>query len=213
MRPHEKTAYIAFMKRRFSQSSHVNCSICRKCGGTCCKRGGCGLMTCDIPEMSVIGIRRMLDTGKYSIMFFCADLGDGIIKPIPIMNAREVDSGRVNNSIIRKQCALQGENGCMLSDTERPTMGLLYIPKGNGECKMLIDAMEVFKDWYPHAQMMEEVVRQETGKSSQELFYSGCVQAAMEIRQKMDLGADLTSTEIDALQVLDITGIIAILGE
>ena len=213
MTPEEKQLYIKFMKRRFSQSSHVNCSVCRKCGGTCCKRSGCGLMTCDVPVMSVSGIRRMLDTGKYSITFFCADFGDGIIIPIPIMNAREIDSQRVNNSIIRKPCALHKENGCMLSDTERPTMGLLYIPKSDGHCKMLVDQMETLQDWYPHAHMMEEVVRQETGKSSQELFYSGCIEAAMEIRQKLDLGKELTESELDALQVLNLTGIIAILGE
>ena len=212
MRPKDKNAYITSKMRDFPQNPYLNHRICEKCGGKCCKNGGCGLMTCDVPEMSVDGIRRMLDTGKYSITFFCAGVEDEIL-PIPIINAREVDAGRVNNSIIRRPCALQGEKGCEFSDEQRPTMGLLYIPNANGHCKVLVDAMEAFIDWYPYKAIMDEVVFKETGKSSEELFYSGCVQAAMEIRQKLDMGIELTEAEMNAITILELTGTIMLLDE
>lgn len=211
MRPNEKKAYIESVKRRFSLNSHVNHDICRGCG-KCCKRGGCGLMTCDVPELSVSGIKRMLDTGKYSIMFFCAYL-DGEIIPVPIMKSREINSGRVNNSIISKPCALHTANGCPFSDDDRPTLGLLYVPKEDRHCKILVDSMQLLEDWYPHREMMEQVVLNETGENSYVLFYRGVIDAAMEIRQKLDMNKELTESEIGALQILEVTGAIAILGD
>lgn len=212
MGPKDKNAYITSKMRDFPRNPYLNHNICEKCGGKCCQRGGCGLMPCDVSEMSVAGIRRMLDTGNYSITFFCAGL-EGEILPIPIINAREVNAGRVNNSIIRKPCALQGQKGCKLSDDERPTMGLLYIPNAKGHCRILVDAMEAFMEWFPYKTIMDEVVFEETGKSSEELFYSGCVQAAMEIRQKLDMGVELTEGEMAAIEPLKLTGTIMILDE
>lgn len=212
MRPNDKKHYIECIKRRFSQSSHINCEICSECGGNCCKRGGCGLMTCDVPELSVRGIRKMLDTGKYSITFFAANM-DGEIIPVPIMNAREIGSERVDYSIIRKPCAQQNEEGCSFSDDERPTLGLLYIPKTNRDCKLLVSEMELLGDWYPHKEIMEEVILEETGKSSKELFYKGCIEAAMEIRSKLDVKKELTESEMCALEVLYATGVILIITE
>lgn len=212
MRPKDKNAYITSKMRDFPRNPYLNHSICEKCGGKCCKAGGCGLMPCDVPEMSVEGIRKMLDTGKYSITFFCAATECGII-PIPIINAREVDSGKVNNSIIRKPCALQGEKGCELSDDERPTMGLLYIPIAKGDCRMLVSANDTLNEWFPYKAIMDEVVFEETGKSSEELFYSGCVQAAMEIRQKLDMGIEFTEAEMNAITILELTGTIMLLDE
>lgn len=212
MGPNAKKAYITSKMRDFPRNPYLNHNICEKCGGKCCQRGGCGLMTCDVPEMSVDGVRKMLDTGKYSITFFCAADGNEFI-PIPIINAREVDAGRVNNSIIRRPCALQGEKGCEFSDDERPTMGLLYIPIAKGDCRMLVDAMDACLEWYPYKAIMDEVVLEETGKSSEELFYSGCVQAAMEIRQKLDMGVELTEGEMAAIGILELTGVIMILDE
>lgn len=212
MRPHDKKAFIEFMKRRFSQNSHINCSVCSACGGACCKRGGCGLMTCDVPDMSVRGIERLLHTGKFSIAFACA-FSDGIPIPIPIMTAREIGCGKINESIIRKPCALQGEKGCLLSEEERPTQGLLFIPKANGDCKNLVGAMEVFADWAPYKEILETVIEKETGKTLNELFYKGCIEAAMQIRQKLDTRTELTDSEADVVELLEATGTILIAFE
>lgn len=209
MVPNDKKAFIDSILRDFPKSSHLNHSICEKCGGKCCQRGGCGLMTCDVSEMSVDGIRRMLDTGKYSITFFFA----GMEEIIPVMSAREVNAERVNNSIIRRPCSLQQQNGCSFSDEERPTMGLLYVPNSQGNCEMLVDSLELAFDWYPCKELMEQVVLLETGKNTTELFYNGCINAAMQIRQKLDQNLELTETEEQALLVLDLTGIIMLLEE
>ena len=163
MRPCDKQAYINLKKREHNVTSHTNCSICSECNGKCCKSGGCGLMTCDIPEISVEGITKLLDSGKYSINFLYSDL----FGVIPSMHAREEDASRINNSPIRKTCSLLGNNGCTLSKKERPTLGLMFIPKPNFDCKLIVDDLDILYDWIPLKDLMEKVIFKETGKSVQ----------------------------------------------
>lgn len=169
-------------------------------------------MTCDVPEMSVRGISKMLDTGKYSIAFFCT-VDDGVVFPVPVMISREISSGKVNNSIIQKPCSLQTEKGCMLSEEERPTLGLLFIPRPGRECASIVDGMELLSDWFPHRGILEAVVKQETGKTSTELFHQGCIEAAMQIRNKLDMRIELEQAEIEALDIIMAIGAITIVFE
>lgn len=207
MRPEEKNAFIEFMKKRHNVISHTNCSICSDCGGRCCKTGGCGLMTCDIPEPTVEGITKLLDSGHYSITFMYSDLF-GII---PTMHTREEGAGRINNSPIRKPCTLLGNSGCVLSQKERPTLGLLLIPEPEFECHLLVDAFDSIHDWIPLKGIMEEIIWKETGKTSKELFYRGCIDAAMELRTKLYAGIELDDGEISGLQLLDYCNVIAVI--
>lgn len=209
MRPEDKQSYIDFMKRTNRINSHTDCSICSKCGGRCCKTGGCGLMTCDLPELTVEGITKMLDSGKYSITFLYSDLF-GII---PTMHTREEGADRINNSPIRKACSLLGNKGCTLSELERPTLGLLLIPDVNYECHLLVDAFDSIHDWLPLKSLMEEVIFKETGKTSSELFYRGCIDAAMELRTKLHAGIELDEGEISGLQLLDCCNVITVILE
>lgn len=207
MRPEDKMSYINFKKREHGVNSHTNCSICSECGGRCCKTGGCGLMTCDIPDISVEGITKLLDSDKYSITFLYSDLF-GII---PTMHTREEKADRINISPIRKACSLLKNNGCTLSREERPTLGLLLIPEPNFDCNLIVDGFDSIHDWLPIKDVMEEVILKETGKTSKELFYRGCIDAAMELRTKLYAGIKLNAGEISALQLLDNCNVITVI--
>jgi hypothetical protein len=163
-------------------------------------------MTCDIPDLSVAGIKSMLDTGKYSISFFYSDpLG-----PIPIMVARDIGAGRIATTMIRQQCSLW-DNGCPLSDDERPTLGLLFMPKENHQCEILVNGIECLIDWFSVRSIMEEVIKEETGQSTIELFYKACISDALLIKNKLKDHIKLSEAETMALEIIDNCGVIAIL--
>lgn len=214
MKPKDKRLYIESVKRKFSLSSHITHETCRGCGN-CCRRGGCGLLTCDVEDLSVEGIKKMLDTGKYSIAFFCAGTEEGFFDAIPMMSVREVGSGRVNTSIISRPCSLHTANGCPFSDDERPTLGQLLIADvtGNAQCHQLVDSMETLMDWYPYKEILEEVVMDETGRSSISNFIMALEDANRQIRPKVEANEELTSAEEAALQILCGTGAWDILND
>ena len=197
----DKKEYIAEKMREFPNENHIDRSICGKCKRCCCKIGACQLMTCDISDMSVEGIRKMLDTNKYSVyLTFGFLFGELVV--LPVICAKEIDAGRVKASFFRKQCALLGENGCSLSDEERPTLGLLLIPNSNDKCRTAVNNEETFLDWYPHKSIMDEVVFLETGKTTEEIFDDAVDEAAEQLFLKITNKEELTDSEILVCDVL-----------
>ena len=98
-----------------------------------------------------------------------------------------------------------------LSREERPTLGLLLIPEPNFDCNLIVDGFDSIHDWLPIKDVMEEVILKETGKTSKELFYRGCIDAAMELRTKLYAGIKLNAGEISALQLLDNCNVITVI--
>lgn len=194
-----KKEYIAEKMRNEGVTANVNCSICSKCKGKCCKISGCGLMPCDVEDMSVDGIRRMLDTGKYSISFL---LKMNPPRPMLSMISREVGRGRINPSLIRTRCSLLDENGCTLSEEERPTQALLLVPGENLDCHELVTISETISEWSKYQDILAEVIFLETGKDMIELFEESCQNDTDYLIDKFQRQEDFTSTEEIALNAL-----------
>lgn len=171
---------------------YVDKNLCRQCKGRCCKVSGCGLLPCDIPIQTPEGIRAMLDTGKF--MISVAFTTDGLITPI--MSSREVGADRIDFNLIHRPCALLGPNGCPFSDDERPMLGLLFIPKENKKCYNPVNGTNVFLEWSTMAPIMEEVIFNETGKSSEELFLKSFDEAASYLADKYNRKEAMTDAEL-----------------
>lgn len=212
MTPRDKKSFIAEMRRRNFNSQYINHSVCDKCKGRCCKDGGCQLMTCDVPEMTVQGIIQLLNTGKYSIVFafYKFEVDEAII--MPTIQARELACGKVNKHVLRRPCSLQGANGCTFSDDDRPTGGILFAPgpSPNNNCKFLIDYETLVMDWLPQKQILDEVVLLETGKTTEELFVEGCEEDLEEILDTVAKGKELSSAESYACEILAAMGYIRV---
>ena len=146
-------------------------SECAKCG-QCCLKNACACVPEDFDDLSVKGIEKILDSGKYMICAFYgnASMPNGIpIEALPVITAREVgcpDNG-IYITMLHSKCAMLGPNGCKLSEDERPSQGLLLIPDGKG-CKCYLDAPTDF--WREHWNALDEVIKKRTGKTCQELF-------------------------------------------
>ena len=207
-----KKAFIDRILARSGTTPHINCNLCSSCGGRCCKDGACGLMPVDIPKLTVQGIIEQLRSGKYSITFFCLEIVEGVVEAIPMMTAREVRAGTVNNSLFHRPCSLLTPNGCALSEEDRPTQALLFIPRPNNMCRSLLNSEDVLSAWLPYQRILEEVVLLETQKSSNQLFKEGCLAAVTHFRKRLaEVNGNIdaltfTDSEIRALQVLEKTG-------
>jgi hypothetical protein len=146
MIPYElKEDFISNQVRFYNEVSYTNHNICAKFGGKCCKFSACELMPCDIIDFSVSGIRKMLETGKYSISFrhlFGTEL-------LPILQIREVGQGKIFNTLMHNKCALlmDEEPYCPFGDAERPSIAQLLIPKADGKCRGLLENDLFISEW------------------------------------------------------------------
>lgn len=196
----KKQKYIAKKLREHEIETNISCSICKKCQGQCCKTSGCGLLPCDVEDMSVEGIKKMLDTGKYSISYI-VQLEPVI--PIASLTSREEGRGRIANSLIRSKCSLLKEDGCTLSEEERPTQALLLIPGENMNCTELITPRENIDEWLVHQQILEQVILDETGKTLDEIFEEGCAEDTKYLANKIENQEELTDLEKIVFKVLE----------
>ena len=163
-------------------------SMCAGCG-ICCKKNACACIPEDFEDLSIEGIEKILDGGKYMITAFYvhADMpGDIPIRAIPLITAREerCPKNGVNITMRHAKCAMLGEDGCMLSEDERPAQGLLLVPIGEGCRCLLTDPMGEWKEYW---KVLDEVVQKRTGKTCQTLFEEELVPLATEIKRKVQI--------------------------
>ncbi|MDO4975576.1 MAG: hypothetical protein Q4E61_04615 [Alphaproteobacteria bacterium] len=181
--------------------SIINKDICASCRGKCCKATGCGLMPCDIVDKTPAGIQRLLDSGRYSISFFL-DFIDMKLEVIPTMMSREINSSRIQFGFIHNQCSLLGPKGCSLSDDERPTQGLLFVPQMEANCELQLNSQTVVTEWRKLSPLMETVLIIETGSNSLNLFQQSLLQTMNHLETKLSEGIILNSSELSALELV-----------
>ena len=162
-------------------------SRCAKCGGACCKVNSCACVPADFEDLSVEGIERALDTGNYMITAVYRNASkEGIpFIPVPFLAAREVGAPEngVNITMVHSMCALLGDDGCILSEDERPSQGLLLIPKEEDQCVCYVNAPGEL--WFPYREVFDEVIRKRTGKTAQDFFEEEAEPLAHSIEEKI----------------------------
>lgn len=194
-----KKQYVQIKIRRYEKENGCLCNyidrkICSECGGQCCKSTPCSLMPCDVKDMSVGGIKRMLDSEKYSLRLILSGTEEKPHYTI-CMSARMQGTNRIRNNLLYSPCALLGENGCTLSDEERPTCALLTIPGPNQNCKMLVSPKEYIDAWDKYAGILEEVWKSETSITPEEYFLIMSAKAYFEIQEMINRGVVLNEEE------------------
>lgn len=177
---------------------NINPEVCAKCGGMCCKSSGCSLMPCDVRKMSVKGIKEMLDTGNYSLRVIEL-IFDKKVEYIVGMSSRRVNNQRVENNWLDGRCVLLTENGCMLSDEDRPTGALLSIPSADPskECKLIVSPFEYTGEWKKYATILNKVLYDETGHTPEEQYIESAMRTYMFLGDKLQKGAALDEFEVE----------------
>jgi len=147
----------------------VNSDICTKCGGLCCKRGGCTYFVSDFENIKIDVIEKALDSGRVSIIatleFDRLPSGKLIANPILFLRARNVGRGEIDLFSFQTTCASLEEKGCHFSRDERPGGGLHLIPNENRKCYSDIDESEEIFKWEPYQKLLIRIVKRRTGMS------------------------------------------------
>ena len=211
-----KEAYITqLLKEKHHTGPITGFEACKKCKGMCCYRNACSCAPADVgEEVTVQSVERMLATGKYMITATyvvdktCQTSLPVPIRAIPHISAREVDAGEIHISLLHSKCALLGKNGCTLTREERPTQGLLLIPKNDEECEELMPFMSEI--WKPYIKVLEEVVKRKTGMTSQQHFEKEALSLLRSLRMKLCTATmyhgSITHGEYMALRAFDSWG-------
>lgn len=147
------------LEKDYDVSKNINCDLCSKCGGDCCKKCGCHFSPDDFEEISFEFLKKELEKGYISIDYvdgemIYSDFG------VYILRVRNQGADIVDACLIREksQCILLTENGCKLDYNHRPTGGKLLIPNEDGRCRQKYDIFDCCYEWKPHQRILRDLV-------------------------------------------------------
>lgn len=159
-------------------------SICRECGGFCCKKCGCDYFVSDLESMKIETIENLLMDGRTSIVaalqFGRLNNGKITCSPILYLRARNINRSEIDLLSFKTTCASLEANGCYYDLEHRPSGGASLIPMRNDKCYSNVDREEELKKWLPYQNILQRIVKRHTGMSvnsklkedAEELFYN-----------------------------------------
>ena len=141
-------------------------SVCKECGGACCKRAPCHWSPDDIKDLSFNGLVKLLKEKQYiSILRFPGCVCETAFRTIEhsgpyfyILRTRTSGTGIAAVATrIKKddQCMLLTPEGCKLSFKERPKGARLLIPEKDKKCNHLYDLDDCLVDWKDHQEVLK----------------------------------------------------------
>ena len=152
-----------------------NKELCAKCGGYCCKAGGCMYFVSDFENMKIDYLDSVLDTGRVSIKtalrFDMLPNGKIIVNSILYLKARNVGHDAIDLISLQTRCASLEENGCHFTLEKRPSGGVMHIPKENNghfACYSAFDSPNEVDKYIPYQKILHRLVKRRTGKSVDE---------------------------------------------
>lgn len=146
-----------------------NLSICKMCGGMCCKKSGCDYSALDFKNVTYDNLYSELVKGDKSIvcyMKFKVD-SNGVYtyEPFLYLRARNKNREIIDLVSIKTGCASLLPNGCSFSYKDRPSGGknLKPVKSEDGSCFPLVNPMEIVGTWKNHQKTLKRLVLEITG--------------------------------------------------
>ncbi len=187
------------------KSYFENKEICKKCGGRCCKRSGCGYLPTDFEKLSFDYLKEQLDKGEISIVavFYGYKTDNEIlIKPILHLRVRNVNRPIVDLLSKKTRCSMLSENGCKYSLDNRPTGGVLLIANEDG-CYNLLPEEVSIREWKKHQEVLKDLVTHYTSNSLEEELEIQIKQATEEIRNELILVQEVSKLSEEGRAILE----------
>ena len=151
------------------ENIYENKEICAKCGGKCCKKGGCQYAPEDFESLKFDYLLGKLQEGYISIVCvldFEDFRGKIIAHPFLYVKSRNVNRPVIDLLSMRTQCMALTDTGCRYDFKDRPSGGINLIPADNGKgCYHEKDPLEFIKMWQPQQQVLRKLVKRISGKS------------------------------------------------
>lgn len=147
--------------------------LCRKCGGFCCKKGGCMYFVSDFNPFNKETIVRALETGNVSIrasLDFKWVNGKDVAIPFLYLGPRNVDRGVVDLFSFKKQCSMLTDTGCSYDLKDRPSGAVNLIPHmneltGEFDCEPIVDLDMKLKEYITYQDLLRKMVKRYSGAS------------------------------------------------
>ena len=138
---------------------YENVTMCKQCGGDCCKRCSCCFSPTDFEEISFDYLKMQLEKGYISI---------DTISSIYVLRVRNEDAPIVDTEVSKQHaalscgytpCILLTETGCKLDFAHRPFGGKMYIPDFNGfiHCYTKYPDYVCTKEWKPYQDILKKL--------------------------------------------------------
>lgn len=174
---------------------YIDYEMCKKCGGACCKQNGCVYMPKDFEKMDFSYLRDVLEKGKVSISGQAINFYGNMWTYIPYLRARNKDADIVDLITNGGPCINLTENGCCLSEEERPTFGLLVKPtKIGGPCEKINSDSAI--NWLDYSEVLEKLIKYYTNKDIIDIIVDEIAKQMIVIKQKIKDNVELSHMEI-----------------
>lgn len=172
---------------------HINYEMCKICGGVCCKQNGCLYLPEDFKKIHFNYLRKQIDKGKISISGQPLNGFEGDTWTFVLyLRARNIDAPAVDLITAGGPCVNLTENGCILNETERPTVGLTLNPtKIGGPCQNTTSQEEVLT-WLHYNEVLENLVKHYTNQNVTEVLVDQLEQQLEIIRYNIENNQDIT---------------------
>lgn len=155
----EVVAYIRKKRGDLKELRNIDHSVCKKCGGKCCRNTGCYFSTRDFDEISYESLYSLLSKGYTSISPTSGAL-TGLENSL-LLKVRNVnDPIVIFDELEPSRCILLGENGCSLKDGERPYGGSSLIPMAEASCIIGYTLREAVEEWAPYQNLLMKLAKE-----------------------------------------------------
>ena len=138
---------------------NINYEMCKKCKGTCCKENGCIYLPYNFDSLEINYLKKLLKKGNISISGQPFPiLNNKAWSYLPYLRARNKNAEIVDLFTEGGPCKLLTQQGCRLTEEERPALGLLIKPtKIGGPCERLY-TIEDTMDWINYNKTLEQLI-------------------------------------------------------
>ena len=148
----------------YKKQRATNVTLCKKCGGKCCKKCGCQFSPEDFEDLSLEGLKKEIDKGYATISVFLREdwYGTTDVYYLRVRCEGEDATGGLNLIPHHGACVMLTKKGCKLPFEKRPTGGrnLLPIPDRDGQpnCLQTYDIHDCAKEWLPYKKLLQQLV-------------------------------------------------------
>ena len=141
-------------------------------------------------------LKTIIDQGNISISGQPFKFFDDAWSYLPYLRARNKDAQIVDLLSTGWPCILLGENGCALTENERPKLGLLVKPTViGGPCEKMYDHNLLF-NWIDYCDVLEELIMAYTNKGLVEVLAEQAKTLIKNAEKKHNAGEQLSETEL-----------------
>lgn len=176
------------------KEKNVNYDMCKACKGACCKQNGCVYKTTDFKSDDFSYLKEELEKGRISISGQAMPINKTSWTYIPYLRARNQNANIVDLITNGGPCINLTDNGCILSEDERPSYGLLVKPiKIGGPCDKI--STEDSINWLDYSEVLEQLIKYYTSEEMIDIIVDEISKQMIEIKKKIKNNIPLNSME------------------